>query len=136
MDVHIARALYGRLIDAAAAAADREICGLLLGAAPDRIAAAMPAANVADPPDRQFELDPAALFAAMRAERAGGPRLLGHYHSHPFGPPTPSPRDAACANDAGKLWLIIGLGEARLWRAMAGGRMHGAFEPVRLIVDG
>ena len=128
MAFRIARALLDRLIEQAAAAPDREICGLLFGA-DDRIDRAEPADNVADRPQNTFEIDPKALFAALRAERAGGPRLIGHYHSHPNGGAEPSPRDLTAA-EPGKYWLIIGGGTARLWLAGA----HG-FTEVKLIVN-
>lgn len=102
------------------AAADRdEVCGLLFGHG-DRIEAIRPAANVAADPARHFELDPAALIAAHRAARAGGARIVGHYHSHPGGVPTPSAADAASARGDGGFWLIVGGGIARLWVALAG----------------
>jgi proteasome lid subunit RPN8/RPN11 len=134
MAIRISRALCDRLLVEAAADPAREICGLLFGT-DERIEAAEPAANVAADPARWFEVDPVALFAAIRAERAGGPRLLGHYHSHPSGVAMPSARDAAAAFDAGRFWLILGGGEALVWRAVPGGPVQGAFEPVRLVVD-
>ncbi len=97
---------------------------------------AVETANVSPDPSTTFEIDPAALFSAIRAERAGGPRILGHYHSHPNGSATPSARDAAMALQPGRLWLIVAAGEARLWREVPGGAMHGAFDPVELVVDG
>jgi proteasome lid subunit RPN8/RPN11 len=115
MRIAVARDLIDRLIAEAAAAPDREICGLLFGD-DGWIAEARPAANVAADPSRWFEIDPAALFAAHRAERGGGPRLIGHYHSHPGGSAEPSPRDLAAA-EPGKLWLIIGGGAIRAWIA-------------------
>ena len=132
MTVTIASELLARLLADAAASPDREVCGLLLGT-DTRIAEARAAANVAADPARAFELDPPALFAALRAERAGGAGVIGHYHSHPVGPAAPSPRDAAAAR--GGLWLILGGGEARLWRAVAGGAVLGAFEAVELDTD-
>lgn len=111
------------------AAADRavEACGLLLGAGL-RVAVAQPVANVAPDPARHFEIDPAALFAAIRAARAGGPELIGYYHSHPSGVAAPSARDAADAAADGKLWLIVADGVVTGWRAVAGG-----FEAVGLV---
>jgi proteasome lid subunit RPN8/RPN11 len=107
------------LLAEAAASPNREVCGLLFGSV-DRIERAVAAANVATRREDMFEIDPAALIAAHRAQRAGGPRLIGHYHSHPSGSAMPSVRDAAAA-EPGKLWLILGGGEARLWRAGAQG---------------
>ena len=103
--------------------------------ADERVGGVAETPNVAPDPATRFEIDPAALFAGLRAERAGGPRILGHYHSHPNGAPTPSARDAAMASQPGRLWLIVAAGEARMWRERPGGAMHGAFAPVELVVD-
>lgn len=102
----------------AASSAD-EVCGLLLGHF-GCITQARPAENVAPDPARHFELDPAALLAAHKAARAGGPAVMGHYHSHPGGCPEPSATDAAYAAPDGSLWLIVGRGEVRLWIASMG----------------
>lgn len=123
MRAEISRSLLDAIVARAAASADVEVCGLLLGRRGDgraRITAAPAATNVSSRPQDSFELDPAALFAAHRGERAGGAVLLGHYHSHPRGPAAPSPRDAAAA-EPGRLWLILGGGAARLWLASADG---------------
>ena len=112
-----------------AAAGLREACGLLLGEG-TRVTAALPCRNAAADPHRRFEIDPTALLAAHRAARAGGPAILGHYHSHPGGSPVPSARDAADAAEDGALWLIVGTAEARLWRAVAGGAVENRFDPV------
>jgi proteasome lid subunit RPN8/RPN11 len=113
--MEIAADILDRLLAEAAAMPEREVCGLLFGSA-DRIEAAEWTPNVADDPGRMFEIEPASLFMAIRLERQGGPRLIGHYHSHPNGCTEPSPRDLASA-EPGKYWLIIGGGKARLWLA-------------------
>ena len=118
MMVRISRLLLEQIMSHAASSAD-EVCGLLLGHS-GCIAEARPAANVAPDPARHFELDPAALLAAHKAARAGGPAIMGHYHSHPGGCPEPSATDAACAAPDGSLWLILGRGKARLWIASMG----------------
>lgn len=135
MTVRISRELLDRLLAEAASAPRREVCGLLLGT-PDRVGDARATSNASSSPADSFEIDPAALFAAIRAERAGGPRLIGHYHSHPNGSPVPSPRDAAMAISPGRLWLIVAAGGCRLWREVQGGPVQGVFEPVPLVVDG
>jgi len=117
--MRIAAALLAEIEARAAASPDREICGLLLGQG-SRIDAAPATVNVSPVPADSFEVDPAALFAALRAERAGGPGLIGHYHSHPGGPTRPSPRDRAAA-EPGRLWLILGREPPRLWLATATG---------------
>lgn len=105
--------LLSALIAEAKAAPDREVCGLLFGAL-DRIDAALAVANVAANPADSFEIDPSALLAAHKAARAGGPVVIGHYHSHPSGSAIPSGRDLAAA-EPGRLWLILAGDDARLW---------------------
>ena len=109
----------------------RERCGLLLGDA-SSILDFVPCANMHWEPERHFELDPAALIAAYRAERAGGLAVMGHYHSHPVGEAVPSAADAAAADDYGRLWLIVSRDDVRLWRSFAGGAVYGRFEAVGL----
>ncbi|HET8612552.1 MAG TPA: Mov34/MPN/PAD-1 family protein, partial [Sphingomonas sp.] len=119
MTVRISRGLLDRILAEAAADPEREVCGLLLGvprlsvraersrgtryeravrdasfdyARDERVIQVVPTRNVAPDPALSFEVDPAALFTAIRAERGGGARLIGHYHSHPGGSPAPSPR--------------------------------------------
>lgn len=114
--------------------APREACGLLFGTA-HAITAMQATENRAEDPERRFEIDPAALFAALRAERAGGPELVGYWHSHPSGDATPSATDAAMAAPDGRLWLIVAGKEAALWRAVEAGALHGRFDAVELVVD-
>jgi proteasome lid subunit RPN8/RPN11 len=113
------------MIAEAARAHPAEACGLLLGErsrGQERITAITPTANVAADPARHFEIDPAALIAAHRAERlAEGPVLLGWYHSHPSGDATPSAADQASAPRDGRLWAIVAAGTVRLWRDAAAG---------------
>ena len=103
------------LLAEAARAAPAECCGLLLGRA-GAVVAARPAANVADDPLLQFEIDPAALFAAYREQRAGGPELIGYYHSHPSGHPRPSATDCEHASGDARVWAIVAGGEVGFWR--------------------
>ncbi|HEY0269929.1 MAG TPA: M67 family metallopeptidase [Sphingomonas sp.] len=139
MRAEISRGLLRLLLDRAAASPGIEICGLLLGSTTHgrRLIVSAPAvANVAPDPAQRFEIDPAGLLAAYKSQRTGGWRVLGHYHSHPNGRAEPSGQDAAASAAADRLWLILGRGEARLWRERAGGPVAGAFEPVRLDITG
>jgi len=131
MTVTIASACVGQILAAAEASPHAEICGLLFGDG-DTITGALPCRNVAADPARRFEIDPAALVAAHRAARHGGPRIVGHYHSHPSGVAVPSPRDAAQAAADGSLWLIAAGGALRAWRAVANGAIEGRFDAVEL----
>jgi len=99
----------------AAAAHPHEACGILLGEG-GRIIEARPAANVHPSPHTHFEIDPQALIDAHRAARAGGPQVLGYYHSHPRGPASPSATDAASAAGDGRVWAILAGTDARFWR--------------------
>ncbi|PVE59607.1 hypothetical protein DC429_04215 [Arthrobacter sp. TPD3018] len=129
--VTIASDLARQILRAAAASPEEEVCGLLFGTA-DAIEAVQPCRNVAADPSRWFEIDPAALLAAHRAARSGGPAIVGWYHSHPSGEAMPSPRDAASAAPDGMLWLIAAGGALRVWRAVEDGPVEGRFEAVAL----
>lgn len=118
MAVQLSSAVAEALVAEAQAAYPHECCGLLLGYG-DIVAAIQPALNVHPAPATHFELDPATLIAAHRTERAGGPEVLGCYHSHPVGPPEPSNADQVMAARDNKVWAIVGRGEGgwlvRLW---------------------
>ncbi|RZK02358.1 MAG: M67 family peptidase [Novosphingobium sp.] len=118
------------LVAEAARAAPEECCGLLLGRE-GRIEGAIPAANVAADRQRHFEIDPAALFAAHRAARAGGPELIGYFHSHPSGHPVPSATDCEHASGDDRAWAIVAEGTVAFWRDGAEG-----FEPLSHCVLG
>jgi proteasome lid subunit RPN8/RPN11 len=124
MRLKISSTLLARLVAESAASAN-EVCGLLFGTH-EEVVHAVKCANVAANPAITFEIDPAALIAAHKAARAGGPALVGHYHSHPNGSPEPSARDAEAAMGDGALWLILTKDGGRLWRT----RAVGAFEEV------
>lgn len=128
MTIAISSVVLDRILALAAACPDEEVCGLLLGD-PDHVTAIVPTANVAPDRRRHFEVDPAALIAAHRDARNGGPALLGHYHSHPGGDALPSARDAADA-EPGRLWLIVAGQEAALFASVDGGDIHQRFNPI------
>ena len=115
MNLSIARPVLAAILEAAAQAAPAEACGILLGQ-DDRIDAAIPTANVHPDPLRHFEIDPAALIAAHRAARSGGPQVVGYYHSHPAGRPRPSATDRAQAGGDGRVWAIVCDGDVTFWR--------------------
>jgi proteasome lid subunit RPN8/RPN11 len=115
MAVEVTSGVLATLLEEAARAAPRECCGLLLGEG-DRIDDARLAANVAEEPERRFEIDPLALLAAHKAARAGGPQVIGYFHSHPEGHPLPSATDCEHASGDGRVWAIIAGGEVTFWR--------------------
>jgi proteasome lid subunit RPN8/RPN11 len=131
MVLEVTSEVIARLLAVAAHAAPAECCGLLLGRG-ERIDEAWPTDNVAADPLRHFEIDPAALIAAWRAARAGGPVILGYFHSHPTGHPRPSATDCAHASGDGRAWAIVAGGDVALWRDGDRG-----FEPLSyVVVDG
>jgi len=120
----VGRSALDAILAHAAEAAPEEACGLLLGAN-ERILEARPAANVAADRTRHFEIDPQTLIDAHRAERSGGPQLIGYYHSHPAGPAEPSATDRAAATHDGRIWAIAAGSDIRFWRDGEAG-----FEPL------
>jgi proteasome lid subunit RPN8/RPN11 len=119
MDLELTSGALATLLEEATKAHPRECCGLLLGRGA-RIKRAVPAANVHPDPQRHFEIDPAALIAAHRAARSGGPQVLGYYHSHPNGRAEPSATDRAMASGDGLIWAIVAGGVVTLWRDQNG----------------
>ena len=113
--IETTREVLDGLQDEARRAAPCEACGLLLGRgqAIDRI---LPARNVHPVPQTHFEIDPQALVDAHRAERGGGLRLIGYYHSHPRGAAEPSATDRAQSSGDGRIWAIVGVDGVRFWR--------------------
>ncbi len=129
MGLRISSCVIALIQRAAAEAAPLEACGILFGA--DGVERASIATNVANDPARRFEIDPASLIAALKAERAGGERVIGYWHSHPSGDATPSATDAAMAAADGKIWIIVAGDAVTAWRAGTSG-LHGRFERVEL----
>lgn len=107
------------MVQAAQADPDHEICGLLLGEGL-RVTAILPASNVAADPATRFDIDPGELISAHKAARAGGPAIIGCYHSHPNGRATPSPRDAEAA-EPGSVWVIVAGETLTAWQFGAEG---------------
>ncbi len=122
--VEVSKTVIDTLIAEAEKAAPAECCGILLGEG-QRIEAVLPADNVAEDPLTRFEIDPAALLSAHKAARAGGPQVVGYYHSHPTGHPVPSATDCEHASGDARIWAIVASGEVKFWRDGKGG-----FEPV------
>lgn len=131
MRLEISRSVLIGIREISAVSGALEACGLLFGGA-GTISSFQAVENVHEAPDRHFEINPVALFAALRAERAGGPRIAGYWHSHPSGDASPSVTDAAMAAPDGKLWLIVGGDQVTAWRAVEQGALHGRFDPVAI----
>ncbi|MFC0685662.1 M67 family metallopeptidase [Novosphingobium clariflavum] len=120
MNVEVTRAVVTALMEEAARCHPEECCGLLLGEG-GRVDRAVPAANVAAQRTRHFEIDPAALLAAHRSARGGGPQVLGYFHSHPASQPVPSAVDCEHSTGDLRIWAIIGEGRVAFWRDSGNG---------------
>ncbi|WP_338467713.1 M67 family metallopeptidase [Novosphingobium sp. ZN18A2] len=113
--ITVSRSALEALLAEAAGAHPLECCGLLWAGAGLDVARIEPCANVAENPADSFEIDPAALIAAHKAERAGEGRLAGYYHSHPNGRSGPSGRDRVQATGDGRQWAIVAGGAVTWW---------------------
>jgi proteasome lid subunit RPN8/RPN11 len=104
------------MADAARAARPAEACGLLVGRWRDRevveVTRVIPAANLLAAVPGRFELDPRVRLATEKGLRGTPERIVGHWHSHPGGPPRPSATDAAMIYEADLVWLILAMDAA------------------------
>lgn len=114
MTIRISSELHDALLALAAASPETEVCGLLFGDE-TTVRAVSQTVNVATAPADSFEIDPGALIAAHRAMRAGGPNLIGYFHSHPNGVAEPSVRDRKAMAVLGGFWIIIAGDQVTLW---------------------
>lgn len=140
MKLRISRAALDAIVAEASRTGTEECCGLLLadpGAPPGHIDSVLPAANVAADRRARFEIDPTTLLTAHKAARTGGPMIVGCYHSHPRGDPSPSPEDAAQAEPNGAFWLIAAgpPWTVTAWRAGTKGVIHGRFDAAEIVTD-
>lgn len=102
------RRLYQDIVSQALADSPRECCGLL-GGRGGKARTCYPLRNQATDPEREYFAAPEDLFAAMRAMREAGERLVAIYHSHPHGAAQPSQTDLALAFYPEVVYLIVAL---------------------------
>ncbi|MCC5809951.1 MAG: M67 family metallopeptidase [Ectothiorhodospiraceae bacterium] len=118
--VMLPRRVQAGLRRQADAAQPREACGLLLGEEmPEghtQVTRLVPMNNIADDPRTGYLIDPEDYLRTDREAAAEGLAVVGVYHSHPDGKPTPSETDRELAWP-GWSYVIIGAdGELRAWR--------------------
>jgi proteasome lid subunit RPN8/RPN11 len=99
--------LRDEMIKHAREAAPVEACGLLAGIA-GSVDALIRIENI-DPSPYRYEMEPNALFRALRSFDQGGMELLAIYHSHPSSPAYPSATDIRLAFYSESLYLIVTL---------------------------
>jgi len=138
--VHLSASQAEALRRAAAEAYPHECCGLLAGEGETHITVSdvVPTANIAENPRRTFAIDPQAQFDVLRAVRAAGRRVVGHYHSHPDGNAVPSSRDLDKAYDPEAIWVVVAVtgGKASLPRAFRHPEGRAGFVEVPLSIMG
>lgn len=106
--VTLPRPLVNKLLGQAQRAADNEVCGLI-GAKGESPVQVYPVSNIANAPDKRFEMDPKEQIAAMKHMRKAGQELFAIYHSHPHSPAKPSKEDIDEAGYPETLYLIISM---------------------------
>lgn len=120
-------------------AAPAECCGVLGGkreGAVHRVLEVLACRNVAPHPQAEYLAHPQdQLEAFLRIEDDLGLEVLGVYHSHPRGPPAPSPVDAARAAFLGASYVVLWLAPAAGWGSWRWEPPRG-FVPERVAVDG
>jgi proteasome lid subunit RPN8/RPN11 len=104
--------------DHAESAYPAECCGLLVGTAEGarawRVRRVVPSPNLAPAGRRdRFEIDPALQLDLQRELRGSDEAIVGVYHSHPDGEPTPSATDLENAWEPGLVWLIAAVRAGR-----------------------
>jgi len=112
----------------ASACLPEEACGLIGGTA-DRAVIALPITNELHSPVR-FRMDPLEQLQAFLRFESEGLDLLAIYHSHPNGPPHPSPTDIAEFLYPGALYLILSPGSSR-WQVREFEIQDGTFVPTQ-----
>lgn len=102
-----------------------EACGLLVGRRANdsvTVSHAQESGNIAAEPRTSFEVDPGLRLRLQRALREEGAEIVGIFHSHPSGDPTPSATDQAAIWEPDLVWLITAVedgavGESRIYAA-------------------
>jgi proteasome lid subunit RPN8/RPN11 len=80
--VRISRTLYDEIVAHARAADPHECCGLVAGR-DGEATRVLPVPNVAERPERTYEMDPEAQHRAWMDIEDAGEDLVAIYHSHP-----------------------------------------------------
>jgi proteasome lid subunit RPN8/RPN11 len=113
------------IVEHLSAALPEEACGLL-GGEGGQVRMVVPVENALHSPVA-YQMAPVAQIEAMIAIEEAGLELSGIYHSHPQGPPRPSPSDIAQAYYPESVYVICAPDEAGRWQGRAfrieGGRV-------------
>jgi proteasome lid subunit RPN8/RPN11 len=111
-----------------------EACGLL-GGEGGIVRKVYPGENILHSPVA-YEMDPRRQVEIMVEIESAGWELSGIYHSHPGGPPVPSPTDVARAYYPESIFVILAPEAGGEWRGRAFRIEDGRVEEVMLRVVG
>ena len=100
---------FQKMLSAARVAAPLEACGLLAGTG-ERVKAFFALAN-ADASPEHYSMRPEDQFAAIKAMRRDGLRMLAIWHSHPATPARMSEEDLRLAYTPDVVYVIVSLAE-------------------------
>lgn len=101
--------LRSELLRRAENEAPAEACGLISRGAGGKIAL-WAAENEAADPEHGFEIQSGDLLGILRQIEGRDETLVGVYHSHPGGEPSPSPADVeTAARWPGLTWVIVAI---------------------------
>lgn len=97
--VHVRIEVRDRILNHARTHPTRECCGALLGHSHGErlIEVAVPVANEARDPTREYLIPAEGMRAIERHARRRGLEVVGLFHSHPYGPAVPSAADLEAA---------------------------------------
>ncbi|MBF0177253.1 MAG: M67 family metallopeptidase [Magnetococcales bacterium] len=104
----IPRSIVNHILGHAQRTAPLECVGVLSGQG-RQVTGWHPLPNIQTDP-RRFFADPKTQITLFRELRERGQSIVAIYHSHPAGPPAPSPADLAESTHPDALYLIVSLG--------------------------
>lgn len=110
-----------------------EACGFLAGK-DGKVSAVLPIGNNLHSPVR-FEMDPQGQIQAMIWMEDQGLEMLAIFHSHPNGPPVPSPTDLAAHSYPDALCLVVSPAASGLtWQGRAFWMKNFEFEELPITI--
>ena len=105
MSLTLTAAQWREIVAHVEAGRPNEACGLL-GGEGGVVRKVYPAENILHSPV-EYQMDPKRQVEIMLEIEASGWELNGIYHSHPGGPPVPSPADVAQAYYPDSIYVIL-----------------------------
>jgi len=133
--IQISQADLQQMRYAVASLSPEEACGLLAGentAGDCRVRRVIPVVNELHSPTR-YRMAAQEQINAFNQIEAQGLHLVGIYHSHPTGPPEPSPTDSSEAFYPEAVYLIW-FAAAGEWHCRAFSILDGLVRPVKMFV--